>query len=190
MDTLISHIQIAPSQALTLAPTLVSSLVSSLAFSAFTALMAFAALRGMAGGPIPDRLILALAATYATLAPLAGFAPREMLVALGVAAMIFFAAVATVALGWMDSGESKLLAVAALWLGPETVPHFLILALAFGGLAALSLASLRLLPAHGTRARLRRVGRRVGTSGGPPAVVPIALAACLSLGATPWLGAF
>ena len=188
MDNLISLLQIAPTLASTLAP----PVATSLALAAFVALMALAALRDMGGATIPNRLILWLAAGYATLAPLAGFAPREMLVALGVAAMVFFASVAAIALGWMEGSDSKLLTVAALWLGPEAVPLFLMLTLGLGGVAALSLLTLRnlpdgRLPAGGTKARSLRLARLALAKDRLPGALPIGLAALLCLPATPWL---
>lgn len=161
-----------------------------LAVALFVALMSMAALRVMAGDGIPPRLILWLAAGYTTLAPLAGFAAREMFVSLGVAAMVFFATVAAIALGGMERGTGLLVTVAALWLGPGAVAPFLILTLLFGAATAFSLASLRLLPAGGPKGYGKRIAWQVIASGGCPAALPIALAACLSLAATPWFDVF
>lgn len=170
------------------------AITTALALAVFASLMVTAALRDVASTTIPDSLILWLAGGYAILGPLAGLAPGEMLVALGVAAMVFFATMAGFALGWMGGGDSKLLTVSALWIGPQALPQFLLLTTALGGLAALSILSLRHLPATGTQAgpsaRPAWMARLASADAGVPYALPIGLAALLSLPATPWLAGF
>lgn len=163
------------------------TITATLALAVFSGLVTLAALRDVTRYAIPNSLILWLAASYAAFAPLAGFAPREMLLALGVAAMVFFATIAGFALGWMGGGDSKLLTVTALWLGPQAVPQFLMLTMVLGGLLALSILSLRLLPVTGIAGRTSWLARIARAKEGVPYALPIGLAALLSLPGTPWL---
>lgn len=160
------------------------------ALATFSALMTASAVRDVTSFTIPNRLILWLSAGYALLAPLAGFGPREILVALGVASMVFFCSIAGFALGWMGGGDSKLLTVSALWIGPQAVPQFLLLTTLLGGLVALMLMTLRFLPDGPSAARPDWFLRLRAQESGVPYALPIGLAALMTLPQTPWLAGF
>lgn len=165
-------------------------IAAGIAVATFSALMVIAALHDVTSFTIPNRLILWLGGAYALLAPIAGFGLREMAFSLGLAAMVFFITVAAFALGWMGGGDSKLLTVVALWLGPATLPQFLILTMALGGLLALSMLTLRLLPASLAGPEGGWLGRLKSPESGVPYGLPIGIAALLTLPQTGWMAGF
>lgn len=112
---------------------------------------------------IPNRIPLALAALYPVWALLAGApAPAFLWHALAGAAvlvagaLLFFARV-------LGGGDAKLIAAAALWVGPAGLPRFLLATALLGGVLALGLVLFRLLPEPAWASEggwLRRLHRR------------------------------
>lgn len=162
----------------------------ALATVLFASVLVAAAVSDVLTFTIPNRLILPLLAGYAVLAPLAGLDLREMLISLGVAAMVFFATVAAFALGWMGAGDSKLLTVVALWLGPQMTVQFLILTMALGGVVALMLLTLRAIPAGVLRGSGGWLTRLQGAETGVPYGLPIGLAGLTLLPQSGWFPGF
>lgn len=62
---------------------------------------------------------------------------------LGVGVAAFIIGIAIFALRWMGGGDVKLLAVLALWLGPQSILPFLVYMGALGGILALVLLMVR-----------------------------------------------
>jgi prepilin peptidase CpaA len=166
------------------------TIATTLALTVFSAAMLYAALRDVTTFTIPNGLVLWLATAYGLMAPMAGLGPRAMLFSLGVAAMVFFITIAAFALGWMGGGDSKLLTVAALWLGPQALPQFLIVTMVLGGLLALSMLTLRLLPAAAAGSQGGWLMRLRSADAGVPYGLPIGLAALYTLPQTGWMGGF
>lgn len=166
------------------------TIAMTLALTVFSAAMLYAALRDVTRFTIPNGLVLWLAAAYGLLAPLAGLGPRAMLFSLGVAAMVFFVTIAAFALGWMGGGDSKLMTVVALWLGPQALPQFLFATMVLGGLLALSMLTLRLLPAGPAGLRAGWLLRLRAPDAGVPYGLPIGLAALITLPQTGWVAGF
>ena len=116
------------------------------------------------------------------------FAPRDMTLSIGAAAMVFFGTVALYAVGWMGGGDSKLLTVSALWLGAGQVVPFLMATMLAGGALALAVVTLRLVPRPMSWAA--RIGRPL-----PVAQIEMPYALAILLGvmavfpATFWAGA-
>jgi prepilin peptidase CpaA len=102
----------------------------------FPALVMTAAVSDATSFTIPNWISLALLALF----PLAGLAVGVPLpamgvhLALGVGALVIGAGM--FAMGWMGGGDAKLIAAAALWLGPAALPSFVLgTAMTGGGLA-------------------------------------------------------
>lgn len=113
---------------------------------AFPAMMAFAAVSDLLTMTIPNRLMLALAGTFAILV-LAGGMPLG-LVAFHVtaAALVLVLAFLMFARGWIGGGDAKLAAATTLWLGFDGLPDYMIAASIGGGLLTLAILVLRGLP--------------------------------------------
>ena len=95
---------------------------------------------------IPNAVPLAIAAAFPAYGLLAALTPVELLWhgavgmgALVVGALLFFGRV-------MGGGDAKLIAAAALWIGPAGLPRFLATMALLGGALALALILFRLLP--------------------------------------------
>lgn len=166
------------------------TIAATLALTVFSAALLYAALRDVTRYTIPNGLVLWLAAAYALLAPLAGLGPRAMLFSLGVAAMVFFVTIAAFALGWMGGGDSKLMTVVALWIGPQALPQFLVATLVLGGLLAISIMTLRLLPDGAATLRSGWLLRLRAPDAGVPYGLPIGLAGLMTVSQTGWVTGF
>jgi prepilin peptidase CpaA len=124
--------------------------VSIVALLAFPALLIVAALRDATSMTIPNWISIALAATFAPAALVAGLSVTEALACLGVGVATLAIGVGLFALRWIGGGDAKLLAGAALWLGlPGIAPFLLWTALAGGALALVLLGTRRLVALSG-----------------------------------------
>ena len=109
----------------------------------FPAVMAFAASSDLLTMTIPNRLSVLLVAGFAALALATGMSLNEIgwhaLAGVSVLLLtfVFFTQ------GWVGGGDAKLAAATALWLGFGTLPDYLLLATAAGGLLTLVLLVLR-----------------------------------------------
>src|SRR5579875_1130460 len=105
------------------------------ALAAFAALMLAAAVEDFRRLVIPNRLILALIATWPLYLATGALAPVAALAALGAVGALLFAR------GLIGGGDVKLLCAAALWAGPAATPRLLVLTALFGGVLSLILLS-------------------------------------------------
>lgn len=113
---------------------------------AFPAAMLWAMASDVARFEIPNRIPAGLALLFPLWAALAGASGATFLwhAAVGAAALVagallFFARV-------LGGGDAKLIAAAALWVGPSGLPGFLLGTALLGGVLALALVLFRLLP--------------------------------------------
>lgn len=151
------------------------------ALGVFPVLMLAAALCDIATLTIPNRLSIALTPAFFLAAWLAGLSTEAVAwhAATGAAALAI--AAGGFALGLMGGGDAKLLAVAALWLGPTgALPLLTWTALAGGGLAAVLLLGRR-LPQAATAGAPAWAGRLLQPRGGVPYGVAIAAGALIAL---------
>ena len=109
----------------------------------FPAMMVFAALMDVMTMTIRNRLVLAIFAGYAILAPLAGIPPYEMALSLAVAAALCLAGFAMFSLGWIGAGDAKLAAATVLWLGSGQLLDYLVFTAFFGGCLTLAVLAFR-----------------------------------------------
>jgi prepilin peptidase CpaA len=155
----------------------------------FPLLIAVGGLFDVATLTIPNKVSLALVAGFAILAVVAGMSLGTAAIHVGFAAVALAAGIGLFAAGVVGGGDAKLLAAAILWLGLETPPFLLLMAL-YGGALAVVLAIYRRfpLPAVGERqAWLRRLHDR---GSGVPYGLAIAGAALTVYPQTTWFTAF
>ncbi len=124
----------------------------------FPGAMASAAFIDLFTMTIPNRLSLALAASFFFLAPLVGLGWDDIglhvALALGALAVTF----ALFSAGWIGGGDAKLFAATCLWLGPESLLVYAVYAGLLGGGAHALAALLAELAASGG-AHLARLAR-------------------------------
>jgi len=127
----------------------ISVLAATVGTILFPLLIVYAGVMDLFTLKIRNALVLAIAACWLVLAPLAGFSLVELGWSAGVAAIVFALTFAFFAFGWIGGGDAKLAPVAALWFAPaEALTYFLYTAL-LGGLLTLVILQLRtrMLPA-------------------------------------------
>lgn len=113
----------------------------------FPAAMALAAAMDLLTMTIPNRISLALVASFLIVVPFTGL-PIDVIATHVAAGLVMLAAgVAMFALGWVGGGDAKLLAAGALWLGlPQLLP-FLLATGVIGSVLMLALVAYRAFPA-------------------------------------------
>lgn len=128
----------------------VSQLATWTGLVLFPALMMIAALMDVMTMTIRNRLVMAIVAGYAILAPLAGVPPYEMGSSLGLAAGVFAGGFTMFTLGWIGGGDVKLAAATVLWLGSGHVVDYLVYTALLGGGLTLAVLAFRriVLPAR------------------------------------------
>ncbi|MCX5516653.1 A24 family peptidase [Kaistia algarum] len=120
-----------------------TSLLQSMLYLVFPAIMAWTAISDIATMTISNRVSLLLAASFFVIAPIYGF-PLEALgthllaglLVLGVG-IVFFSR------GWIGGGDAKMAAAAAIWLGFDQLMPFVVASAVFGGVLTLMILILR-----------------------------------------------
>jgi prepilin peptidase CpaA len=102
----------------------------------FPAAMAFAAAMDLFTMTIPNRVSLALLATFVLAAPLSGMAWTTFLSHFGAGALMLVVGIVMFSRGWLGGGDAKLMAAATLWLGFENLLPFMFWAVLLGGVLA------------------------------------------------------
>lgn len=96
-------------------------------------MMAFAGSMDLVTMTIPNRVSLALVAAFPVAAACAGLGGAAIASHLAAGALMLAVGVLMFARGWLGGGDAKLLAAAALWLGFEHLPAYLLLVAVMGG---------------------------------------------------------
>jgi prepilin peptidase CpaA len=112
----------------------------------FPALMAFAAASDLFTMTISNRVSLALAAGFLTLALASGMSFPEILSHIGAGATVLAVAFGCFAMGWVGGGDAKVASTAALWFGFAHLMDYLPFASVFGGALTLLLLQFRQWP--------------------------------------------
>lgn len=120
--------------------------VEFLAMLVFPALMIFAGAMDMFTMTIPNRVPVALVATFAIVAPLAGLGWDAAAMHAGLALAMLVVGIVMFAAGWMGGGDAKLLAAAALWMGPGFLYDYVVVSAVCGGLLTFAILFLRMYP--------------------------------------------
>lgn len=92
---------------------------------------------------IPNKISLALIASFLVLAPIVGLGWTELAMHVAAGILVLLLGFTMFALGWIGGGDAKLFAVAALWLGFENLLDFTFYATLLGGLLAIGLMLMR-----------------------------------------------
>ncbi|AGB69685.1 MULTISPECIES: A24 family peptidase [Rhizobium] len=110
----------------------------------FPLCMSIAAISDLMTMRIPNRVSLALAASFLVLAPISGLSAAEIGMHLAGAGAVFFACFTLFALNIMGGGDAKLLAAAALWFGfDSSLIEFLVYVAFIGGAVTVLVIMLR-----------------------------------------------
>jgi prepilin peptidase CpaA len=155
----------------------------------FPAVMAFAGAMDLLTMTIPNRISLALAASFVAAAPLAGLSLEGWLSHIGAGVLVLAAGIIMFSRGWLGGGDAKLLAAAALWVGFDDLLVYCTQVAVLGGLLALLVVVYRRLPvphaaSPGWAVRLHERGT------GIPYGLAIAGAALMIYPRTHWFAAF
>jgi prepilin peptidase CpaA len=121
----------------------ISQLAAWTGLALFPAMMVFAALMDVMTMTIRNRLVMAIVAGYAILAPLAGIPPYDMALSMAVAAAVCMAGFTMFSLGWIGGGDAKLAAATILWLGPVHLLDYFVFTAFLGGCLTLSVLAFR-----------------------------------------------
>ncbi len=169
--------------------TMVSAL-QAIAFFAFPFGMAFAAISDLFTMTISNRLVLALVAAFAVLAPLAGLDIRTVGLDVLAAAIVLAVAFGCFAAGWIGGGDAKFAAATTLWIGWTNALDFVAMSAIFGGILTLAVLSFRrtVLPAFVVRQPW--VARLHHESSGVPYGVALAAGGLAVYPHTAWMAMF
>jgi len=157
----------------------------------FPAAMAFAAAMDLVTMTIPNRISLALIATFLLLAPFSGIGWHTLLVN-HVAAGLFVLAIGIglFACRTLGGGDAKLLAAAALWIGFDNLLPFLVQMAILGGVLSIAVLAYRRFVPEGFVTGPAFAGRLHDKKSGIPYGIAIGGAGMLIYPATPWFAAF
>ncbi len=153
----------------------------------FPGLMIFAGIYDLFTMTIPNKISLALIASFFCLAPFVGFSWDQfgLHLALGAAALAF--TVGLFAMGWIGGGDAKIFTAASLWMGPAHILEFTVLAAVCGGVLTLAILGLRSMPLPAGLAGQAWLKRLHQAGNGVPYGVALSAAALLVYPETTWL---
>ncbi len=150
-----------------------------LALLFFPAIMAWAAASDLLTMRITNRLVLALLAGFAVLAPLSGM-PLDMLYGhLAAGGIVFVVAFAFFAFGWIGGGDAKFAAITSLWLGWTLLLPYAVYSALFGGALTLFILAVRRWPLPAALIGVGWVDRLHNSGTGVPYGIALAAAAML-----------
>lgn len=109
----------------------------------FPALVIWAGIKDGTNYTIPNWISATLALAYVPIAVLVGMGLGQIGLSILVTLAVLIIGIVCFALRWIGGGDAKLLAACALWLGPSSLPMFLLTTALLGGGLALGLLALR-----------------------------------------------
>lgn len=155
-------------------------MISTIALLLFPAGMALAASYDLLTMTIPNKLVLALAASFFAIA-LAVQMPLDVLAMhVACALLVLVVGFTFFALGWIGGGDAKLAAATALWLGFGLAMPYLLYAALLGGALTLAILGLRNLPLMPILARYGWLERLHHPKSGVPYGIALAIAGLLT----------
>ncbi len=113
--------------------------LSLLSMTGFTAAAVLAATSDFKRKTIPNGLVLTLLAGFLLLAPGSGWTQAEITGSLLAGSIVVFVGLTIHALGWAGAGDGKYAAVCTLWVGANQAFEFLFLTTVFGALMTMTL---------------------------------------------------
>jgi prepilin peptidase CpaA len=165
----------------------ISAIAATLGLILFPLAMVYAGVMDLVTLKIRNALVVAIAAAWCILAPLAGFGLSELGWSLAVAGSVLALTFLFFALGWIGGGDAKLAAVTALWFQPHEALLYFTYASVLGGLLTLAILQLRsrLMPA--VFYRVPWIARLNEPKGGVPYGAAMAPAALIVFSDTAWV---
>ena len=112
----------------------------------FPVAMAFAAAFDLFTMTIPNKVSMALVASFMVVAPLSGMPWPEIGVHIVTGAAILLVGFGCFVRGWVGGGDAKLLAASVLWLGFDSLPQFLLTVGVLGGVLSITILMFRRIP--------------------------------------------
>lgn len=164
-----------------------SALAATAGVILFPLAMVYAGLIDLMTLTIRNTLVLALAAAWLVLAPLAGFTLHELGLHAAVASGVFALTFLFFALGWIGGGDAKLAPVTALWFEPENALLYFMYASVLGGVLTLALLQLRTRMLPSFLYRVPWIAQLCESRSGVPYGAAMAPAALLVFPKTAWL---
>ncbi len=125
---------------------MISTQAAWLAVFLFAGMMTYAGIKDVATMTISNRLVLALTASFALLAPAAGLGVTAIFSSILIASGVLVCTFALFSLGWIGGGDAKLLPLAVLWLGSDLALDFMLYTALIGAAVTLALLQFRRLP--------------------------------------------
>lgn len=122
-------------------------LVTDFLLLAFPSLMVFAAAMDVFTMRIANGISIALIVMFLIAALVAGLSLEQVMIHLAVGVAVLVANMLLFHFRFVGGGDAKLLASAALWIGPDQLVPFIAYVTIFGGLLALLILGYRSLPA-------------------------------------------
>ncbi|MCA1408871.1 prepilin peptidase [Ensifer sp. IC3342] len=125
---------------------MISTSAAWLAFFLFAGTMTYAGIKDVATMTISNRLVLALAGSFAVLVPAAGLGVATISSSVLIGSGVLICTFVLFSLGWIGGGDAKLLPVAVLWLGPDLALDFVLYTAVIGAALTLALLQFRRMP--------------------------------------------
>lgn len=113
-------------------------MLAVLSTALFASLMILAGTGDVLSRRIGNRLVLLIAVGFFPLALADGLPFSAILMHTAVGLMVLLAGFVLFSFGVLGGGDAKLLGAAAIWFGPEGLPHFLIMTTLAGGILGLA----------------------------------------------------
>jgi prepilin peptidase CpaA len=153
----------------------------------FPAVMVLAGAMDIFTMTIPNRIALGLVAGFFALVPFAGFGWDVIALHVATGAAMLVLGIGAFAAGWVGGGDAKLFAGASLWMGPEYIYQFSLVAALFGGVLTLVLLGLRMLPLPDALSRSSWIARLHDAGRGAPYCTALAAAGLIVYPDTSWV---
>lgn len=160
--------------------------------AAHTGLLLFAvvalwvALKDVLTFTISNKLMIFLVCAYVIIAPLSGIPLEQIGINLGVSFVALVIGFILFARGVIGGGDAKYAAAALLWVGADHALEFMFLTALAGGLLALFIVILRIMPIPSAALRFEWILRLMDRNNGVPYGVALSAAALLVLPVTHW----
>jgi prepilin peptidase CpaA len=155
----------------------------------FPAAMAFSAATDLFTMTVPNRIALLLVASFFVLAPLVGLGWTELGLHVALALVALVVSFVLFSFGWIGGGDAKLFAATCLWLGPQALLDYGVLAALLGGVLTLGLLFWRRFPLPATLTSQDWLVRLHSPREGVPYGIALAAAGLMVYPQTPFMAA-
>ena len=155
----------------------------------FPGAMALAAVTDLFTLTVPNRIVIALAALFFLVAPLAGLGLPDIGLHTGLALVALALGFVLFSLGLVGGGDAKLFAATCLWLGPQAIAPYAVYAALIGGALALLLLFWRGQPLPAMLASRGWLVRLHSPNEGVPYGIALAAAGLLAYPQSPFMAA-